>query len=468
MPKNKKKKYRCRACRCMDSYKQEIQKLRRQKKELLCRNRLLEHEIRELKGLVFKADNRGGQDSECTGKTPKKRGAPVGHIGRTRAKPQHIDEQIDVFVEKCPYCGSSDLSKCAGYEEHIQEDIIMPRVKATLYRHHNYYCRACRKISRGVGKDEIPGSYIGPSAKSIANYLHYKSGLSYGKVGDFFDRFFNLNVRKSSLYGFDNQAKGKGAFIYDEIKDCLKETKYLHVDETGWPNDGGNFWLWCMANKDMVFYHIDKRRNSNVVKENIGNEYNGIVVSDFFSTYNKLSAGAYRQQKCLVHLLRMNKRLLERFQNSSKVRSFCAKLKKLVLQIIAVHKQQRRFNKIEFLEMREYVKSRLRTLLDAPLPYTAPERFRKKLNNMQQELTLCLDLPYIPAHNNFVERQLRPNVILRKITFGTRSVAGMHNHQAMMSLIQTAILNGYPVLDMLKGIHSGQNLSLEQIQNYSP
>src|SRR3989339_436587 len=373
MPKNKKKKYRCRACRCMDSYKQEIQKLRRQKKELLCRNRLLEHEIRELKGLVFKADNRGGQDSECTGKTPKKRGAPVGHIGRTRAKPQHIDEQIDVFVEKCPYCGSSDLSKCAGYEEHIQEDIIMPRVKATLYRHHNYYCRACRKISRGVGKDEIPGSYIGPSAKSIANYLHYKSGLSYGKVGDFFDRFFNLNVRKSSLYGFDNQAKGKGAFIYDEIKDCLKETKYLHVDETGWPNDGGNFWLWCMANKDMVFYHIDKRRNSNVVKENIGNEYNGIVVSDFFSTYNK-----------------------------------------------------------------------------------------------QQELTLCLDLPYIPAHNNFVERQLRPNVILRKITFGTRSVAGMHNHQAMMSLIQTAILNGYPVLDMLKGIHSGQNLSLEQIQNYSP
>src|SRR3989339_665119 len=457
-----KKKYRCRACKCLDTYKLEIQKLRAQKKELLCRNRQLEYELREIKGLVFKADNRQ-KDKDSIDHLPKKRGAPVGHIGRTRGKPERIDEEIEVSVEKCPYCGSEELTKCASHDDHIQEDIIMPRVKVTLYRHHGYYCRNCRKTSRGLGKNELPGSYIGPGAKGIANYLHYKSGLSYGKIEDFFDRFFNLNVKKSSLYGFDNQAKHKGSVIYEDIKNSLKETKYLHVDETGWPNDGRNFWLWCMANKDMTFYCIDRSRKSRVVRENIGNDYNGIILSDFFSTYNKL-ADTYRQQKCLVHLLRINKRLLERFPNSSRVRAFCAKLKRLVKKIIAVNMNSRKFDKIQFLEIRGYIKSQLKSLLSIPLPYPVPDKFRRKLKNRQHELTLCLDLPHIPAHNNFVERQIRPNVILRKITFGTRSIAGMENHQTMMSLIQTAASNNYPVLDLLKGIHSGQNLSLKQLQ----
>jgi transposase len=461
-----KKKYRCRACRCLDNYKLEIQKLRAQKKELLCRNRQLEHQIQELKGLVFKSDNRQKTEEQIN-QSPKKRGAPFGHKGRTRIKPVQIDEEIEVSVKKCPHCGSEELTRCENHDDHRQEDITIPTVRVTLYRHHYYYCRHCKKTSKEVGKDEIPGSYIGPVAKGIANYLHYKSGLSYGKIEDFFDRFFNLDVKKSSIYGFDNQAKNKGSLIYDEIKNNLKETEYLHVDETGWPNDGKNFWLWCMANKNVTFYHIDKRRNSNVVKENIGKDYSGIILSDFFSTYNKLE-DIYRQQKCLVHLLRINKRLRDRFPNSSRVRTFCKKLEKIVKKIIETNKNSGKFDKIQFLELREYLKTQLKSLLSLPLPYPVPDKLRRKLKNRQHELTLCLDLPDIPAHNNFVERQIRPNVILRKITFGTRSLSGMENHQTLMSLIQTADSNNYPVLDLLKGIHSGQNLSLAQLQNYSP
>lgn len=461
-----KKKYRCRTCRCLDNYKQEIQKLKAQKKELLYRNRQLEVENRELKGLVFKPGN-GQRIENPIEQVPKKRGAPFGHKGRTRTKPSRIDEEIEVTVKKCPYCGSEELSKCKNHDDHIQEDITIPTLKVTLYRHHYYYCRHCKKTSKGIGRDEIPGNYIGPVAKGIANYLHYKSGLSYGKTKDFFDKFFNLDVKKSSIYGFDNQAKNKGGAIYGEIKNHLKETKYLHVDETGWPNDGKNFWLWCMANKNLIFYHIDKRRNSKVVKENIGNDYKGIILSDFFTTYNKLE-DIYRQQKCLVHLLRMNKRLRDRFPNSSRVRMFCKKLGKLVQEIIDVNKNSGKIDKIQFLEIRQYIKSRLKSLLSLPLPYPIADKLRKKLKNRQHELTLCLDLPDIPAHNNFVERQIRPNVILRKITFGTRSASGMENHQTIMSLLQTADSNNYPVLDLLKGLHAGQNIHLPQLLNHSP
>jgi transposase len=457
------KKICCKECREIEKLKEQIKKLRKDKQELLYEKRKLTQDIRELKGLIFKPDNRNKKEEDKM--SPKKRGAPIGHPGKTRAKPEQIDEVIEVPVEKCSHCGSEELTRCARYDEHIQEDIVLPKVKATLYRHHFYYCRNCKKISKGIGKNEIPGSYIGPVAKSLANYMHYKSGLSYGKIGDFFERFFNLDTRKSSIYGFDNQAKRKGSGIYDDIREGLKDTPYLHVDETGWPNDGKNFWLWCMANEDLVFYHIDKRRNSTVVKEHIGNNYEGVVLSDFLSTYGKLT---YLQQKCLVHLLRMTKRLHDRFPNSSRVRMFCGKLDKLTKKVITTRKGVEHIDKIRFLEIKGGLKSQIKTLLSIPLPYPAADKFRKRLEVIQQKLTVCLDLPYVPAHNNFVERQIRPNVILRKITFGTRSVAGIENHQTIMSLIQTAVLNKYPVLDLLKNIHSGQHISLAQMQNHSP
>jgi len=44
--------------------------------------------------------------------------------------------------------------------------------------------------------------------------------------------------------------------------------------------------------------------------------------------------------------------------------------------------------------------------------------------------------------------QLRPNIIMRKITFGNRSALGASNHAVMMSIIQTGILNGIEPLNI--------------------
>jgi len=451
-------------CKKTAELREEIATLKKAKQELLFEKKQLLYEIHELRGLVFKAGKGvSGDDKDNREKKPKRRGAPPGHPGWFRKKPDVVDEEIEVHVKKCPYCGSGHLSRCERYGEHIQEDIVIPRVRVTRYRHWRYYCSDCKKVSEGVGKDEIPGSYIGPVAKGAANYLRYKSGLSYSKIQDIFERLFGLRVEKASLYGFDNQVRKKSEDFYEEVKSTLKETEFLHTDETGWPNDGKNRWLWCMTNGKVVFYHIDKRRSSGVVKEIVGDDYQGIILSDFFSTYASLK---YRKQRCLVHLLRMLKRLQDRFPGSSRVRTFCGKMGKLTKAIIEVKKQKT--SGIRFLEISGDIKSQIKTLLSIPLPYRTADKFRRKLNNIQHELTTCLDVPSLPAHNNFVERQIRPNVITRKITFGTRSDSGMKNHQSIMSLIQTAGLNDRPVLPLLRSIHSGSRVSLDQLQKPPP
>src|SRR5205823_446067 len=45
--------------------------------------------------------------------------------------------------------------------------------------------------------------------------------------------------------------------------------------------------------------------------------------------------------------------------------------------------------------------------------------------------------PSIPAENNRAERELRPLVIARKISFGSQSERGLHTREVLMSVLHT-------------------------------
>ena len=58
----------------------------------------------------------------------------------------------------------------------------------------------------------------------------------------------------------------------------------------------------------------------------------------------------------------------------------------------------------------------------------------------------------VDPHNNHAEQQIRPDVIFRKITYGNRSIEGAQNHSVIMSILQTAKLNGIDPLTTLEKI----------------
>ena len=70
------------------------------------------------------------------------------------------------------------------------------------------------------------------------------------------------------------------------------------------------------------------------------------------------------------------------------------------------------------------------------------KRFARRLKRHKNELFTFLYIKDIDYHNNHAEQQIRPDVIFRKITFGNRSLAGAENHSVIMSILQTAKLNG--------------------------
>jgi hypothetical protein len=62
------------------------------------------------------------------------------------------------------------------------------------------------------------------------------------------------------------------------------------------------------------------------------------------------------------------------------------------------------------------------------------------------EWFVFVEYPEVPSTNNLAERSLRPTVIARKISGGTRSDKGSATKMGLMSLLGTWTVRGEPLL----------------------
>ena len=72
------------------------------------------------------------------------------------------------------------------------------------------------------------------------------------------------------------------------------------------------------------------------------------------------------------------------------------------------------------------------------------DRLLARLHANKEELLLVLERPEVPLHTNGSERDLRPQVVKRKISGGTRSEAGRACRDAFLGLLLTCAKLGVP------------------------
>lgn len=435
-------------------YEKQIEAYEKRIADLEEKVALLAFELEELKSKRYKPKK---PPKDNPPKTPaKKKGGLFGHIGWFRQKPKEINKIKEVRLDRCPLCGSRDLRECKDIHEHIQQDITLPKLKTTLFRKYRYYCRGCKRVVTAKGKHELLGSYIGPVAKSFALFLKHAVKISDRDIANIFDKGFNLKIRPSSIAGFRHQLKNRAGYIYDELLNCLKGSSFLHIDETGWKINGKNHWLWKFSNKRISLTRIDKSRGQKVLDEILGKDYEGILISDFLSAYNKIKT--FAKQRCLIHLLKDLKRIIRYFHDDKEVLRYCKRLKKLLEKAIQLYKDYQ-----EKVWDNNYYHKRIlitQSLLDFRFPNPNKRilnRFVKRLTRHKDELFCFLYHKDIDFHNNHAEQQIRPDVIFRKITFQNRSCEGARNHQIIMSILQTAKLNNIDPINALAQILLSKN-----------
>ena len=412
--------------------------------------RRLQFIIKEYQQMLFKQkalkpDNKK-DDHDDDDHTPKKKGAPIGHEGTTREIPKRVDEHKDVHIDKCPECGSGDLTPCEKYYDHYQEDIITPPTFVTRFRHHYYWCKNCKNTVHGTGEGELPGSYIGPNAKALAAFLHYQMSVPYNKIKTLFKEMFSMNFDPSSCVGFDKQIRIQGTALYEKLKESLKDKPYLNVDETGWKGK----WLWCYADHRHAVYRIEVGRGQKELRGVLGDSFRGILISDLLGAYNGILS---LKQKCLVHVLRLIDKWLTYYGNDPEMVKYFVNLKAAIKRVIRLNNRMngKRLPNNFSLKKADTI-GRLRRILNKELEPIKADRFRMKLSDHIDELVTCLNYKGIASHNNLVERLLRTSVIMRKITFGNRSREGELNHEVIMSLVQTARLQNLNPMPFLRAL----------------
>jgi len=413
---------------------------------------VLQFEFDSLKSKMYKPNKKKPpDDTPPVTSIPKKQGGLFGHVGWFRKKPKTINRIEEVRLDKCPSCGSSSLSDCVHIEEHIQEDIILPTTETVLHKHHHYYCKECKRVVAGTGSGELPKSYVGPKAKTLAAFLKYAIKISDRDIRTMFKKVFNLDIATSSITGFKGKLKEKALPLYGQLLESLKQSPFIHADETGWRLDGKNHWLWKFSNKSICYSHIDKGRGQKVVEDVLGKSYDGVLISDFLSAYNRISTKA--KQRCLVHILRDLKKVTEYWDNDKEVLGYCKRLKKILEDAMALYKEY--LNK-EWDERYYTKRARINdSLRDFAFPNPSKrilKRFANRLERHKGEILTFLYVKGIDPHNNHAEQQIRPDVIFRKITFGNRSISGAENHSVIMTILQTAKLNNMDPIKTLEDV----------------
>ena len=426
----------------------ENQLLKEQNDEL--KNELIRarHQLQTLLGFKKRKSKKAADtDQDKTSSTQtKKRGAPLGHIGKTRPIPDKVDnQQIIAPPDICPHCGGSDILLEDDFISKYIEDIV-PVVKTVTEQLYQWAsCAHCAKPVISKQATTGPPVTIGPNLVALLTVLRQQMGVSYRKLSRLCTETLQILLSAPAVMGIINRVGQKCEPIYKGIEASLSTQPVLHGDETGWRMDGNPWQLWCFCNRSLVYFHLDPSRGAKVPKAILGENYEGILHADFYAAYNFLP----NVQRCLVHFLRAIKDELDITPEDKTLGS----LKKGLKGIIEKGNQIKALGDVQQQNAgRQQLEHRLETLAKLKSENKKPNTLIKRLVRHQPELIRFVDHPHAEFHNNRVERALRPAVIFRKLSFGNRTPGGAYNFQILATVLETCRLKGKNLSDFIQSV----------------
>lgn len=382
------------------------------------------------------------------GKTKKisdpRRGQKKGHPGVSRNKPEEhlIQKETDATLSACPECGGV-LGGCKRRYERVVEDIvILPQTEITRYRIHQYECKNCGKSLSAKPQGIIGQSPFGKKTFSAVLLYRYRMKTPLKKIAEALREIHGLKISEGGIQNLLYQASVQFGEKYEELVQLLRDGKICNADETGWRVNGENWWTWIWRNDDVTLYTTEKTRGQGIPQKML-KKFKGLLNRDGCNSYNIVDT---EQQICWVHLLRKSHEYCGRDLASEEMVLLKDTLK-------ACYRRMYRWHRRNHLqeERLKYHDKRKQMLISLWKKRKWKEKdskifIREWLNRHQNRLVTFLKYPYASPHNNDAERDLRPLVVFRKITGGSKSEKGIRATDINMSVIETWVKQGLSVM----------------------
>lgn len=362
-------------------------------------------------------------------------GRKPGHPPANRPLPAQVDQEETLTLNRCPHCGTG-LGRPVSERVRYVEDIIPPRAHVTRYRIQRHFCPRCHKLVEAKPIDVLPGHRLGIRLMAYVVWLREELRLPVNLIQRYLNRA-GLKLSQGEIEHITREMAERLSPLYLGYREALRGGEAVNIDETGMRVGGKNEWLWVGVRRDpaTAVFQVEGSRSSRVLEELLGEGFDGVVGSDFYSAYNVREG---RKQRCWAHLLRATREL-----EGEEGRELHRELKRIFGEAsrwVAVERS--RAPPGEWLERARGWEEQVQEL--ARRGWTDPgcRRIAKRLKKHVGELFTFVVCPGVEATNNAAERALRPYVVKRKISGGHRTWAGARRHQILMSVLETCRLRG--------------------------
>ncbi len=345
-------------------------------------------------------------------------------------------QEVEHACHCCPDCGHA-LS--GGWEYNRRQVVEIPAVcvevvdPSVVARR----CGVCGQVcTPEVAWQALTGGagHYGVRLQSLVAYLKSVGRLPVQTIATTLWAVWGLSLSAGTIVGLLHRVAAVGRPTYAGLWEVIRAAPFVHADETGWRQNGQNGYLWSFSTPDTRAFVYDKSR-SHCVPERALAGFGGVLVSDFYAGY---SYYLRLHQRGWVHLLRDLHDLKQKHPTKA-VHAFVGAVRQIYEAAKAFHSPDRRQRMAARLEFQARLLEVAMPYKDAGLPQSV---LAGRMVQFESELFTFVEHPEVPSHNNAAERAVRPRVIARKISGGTRSPTGSQTMAVLASLFETWRLRG--------------------------
>ncbi len=380
-----------------------------------------------------------GKDEDKKGKKNKKKrkiGGQPGH--KIHERIPFPEDQVDNFVKHI--ISAKEAARrglvLKGWLRHQQVELPeKPFIVTEHWRAVYFDPKQGRNIAAPLA-DEACAHLLSPRLKAMIAFMHASMHASVESIRQYLESVMGLKVSDGTVANAI-RAGGDGLAQADaELLAALPKEASVHVDETGHYRNGKLLWCWIFVAKQYSIIRTGLSRKAEVLLGMLGTLFDGLIHSDYYGAYRRFKkwAQAARFQFCLAHLVRDLKFLAE--HPSAIAKAWGKGMLTLIRKML-----QARQNGANSKEVERLTAALTKQCADK-LAQKDAERVARRLRNHMECFVRFLADPLAEATNNRAERGLRPTVLHRKCTQGTRSEAGDRTHERLQTLVATARQQG--------------------------
>lgn len=219
--------------------------------------------------------------------------------------------------------------------------------------------------------------------------------------------------------------------VPESLIEDYRQSPLKQADETGWHIDGVSGYTWLFCTPEISIFRFRHTRSGKIVQDILGTKsLSGVLVVDRYGGYNQAPC---KIQYCYAHLLRAVQDLEKEFPNNGEIRAFVQTIAPLLSEAMSLRSMS--INDQQFYRQAKRVKTKIIKEMDKEANHPGIQKIQNIFREHKERLYHWAEDRNIPADNNRSERELRPLVIARKISFGSQSSDGARTREILMTVL---------------------------------